>query len=322
MLTLFGEDNFQEKMDTVVAKWLKKSLEESYIQSFDGTKLYVTWAIHPQESASVVISHGFCEFFAKYHEMAYYFYEMGYSVFFVEYRGHGLSERKVADESLVYVRDFDEYVEDLHALMEQTVTKKSKTGHYYLFAHSMGGAIGTLFMEKYPDYFEKAVLSAPMMEVNFGKMPVALVTPYLALTGLLKWDEKYALGQHPFDGVAKYATSSTFSKPRYDYVFRFREQQKEYRTYAACYAWTRAAYRATKKLRRQAEKLQTPILLFQAGLDTLVKPKGQDIFAKKAKNVIKICFPQSKHEIFNATMPVREKYYHILFSFLENEDKQ
>jgi len=36
--------------------------------------------------------HGFCEFFGKFHETAYTFYEQGYSVFFVELRGHGYSE--------------------------------------------------------------------------------------------------------------------------------------------------------------------------------------------------------------------------------------
>ena len=33
----------------------------------------------------------------------------------------------------------------------------------------MGGAIGTLFLETYPGYFKKAVLNAPMMQINTGK---------------------------------------------------------------------------------------------------------------------------------------------------------
>lgn len=319
MVTLFGEDNFQEKMNTIVAERLKNDFTEAYIQSFDQTKLHVTYAVHPQEKASIVISHGFCEFFAKYHEMAYYFYEMGYSVFFLEYRGHGLSDRKVTDFSLVYVKDFDEYVEDLHCFMEQIVMKNSKTKHYYLFAHSMGGAIGALFLEKYPSCFQKAVLSSPMMEMNFGQFPGCLVVPTLALARLCKWDEKYAPGQHGFDGVAQFATSGTLSKARYDYAFHFREQNQEYQTYAACYAWTHAAYKATKKLRKNIGKIEAQVLLLQAGQDTVVKSKGQDIFAERSDRTTKICFPQSKHEIFNATAPIREKFYHLLFGFWEDK---
>lgn len=318
MVALFGEDNFQDKMESVVADCLKNYFEDAYIQSFDETKLHVTYAVHPQEKASIVISHGFCEFFAKYHEIAYYFYEMGYSVFFLEYRGHGLSDRKVEDWSMVYVKDFDEYVEDLHSFMEQIVTQKSKTKKYVLYAHSMGGAIGALFLEKYPDYFSKAILSSPLMEMNYGKIPKILVQPIFLAAKIGKWDKKYVPGQHAFDGISKYETSSALSKARYDYFFRFRQQRQEYQTYGGCYAWTKAAAKATKKICKDAPKVKAQVLLFQAGLDTLVKLKGQDIFTQRSDKTIKICFPQSKHEIFNATMPIREKYFHIIFRFLES----
>ena len=38
----------------------------------------------------------------------------------------------------------------------------------FLFAHSMGGAIGADFLEEYPEYFNSAILSAPMFQVNTG----------------------------------------------------------------------------------------------------------------------------------------------------------
>ena len=34
----------------------------------------------------------------------------------------------------------------------------------------MGGAIGAKFLEDYPEYFDRAVLSSPMLEINTGKI--------------------------------------------------------------------------------------------------------------------------------------------------------
>ncbi len=65
----------------------------------------------------------------------------------------------------------------------------------------MGGAIGTLFLEKYPEVFERAVLSSPMLQVNFGKNPTWLVKVLMALSKILRWDLKYVPGQKGFDHV-------------------------------------------------------------------------------------------------------------------------
>lgn len=35
----------------------------------------------------------------------------------------------------------------------------------------MGGGIGSLFLERYPKYFDAALLNAPMMEIDTGKVP-------------------------------------------------------------------------------------------------------------------------------------------------------
>lgn len=61
----------------------------------DGTRLRSYAAVNPEEKASIVMIHGFCEFFGKYHETAWRFYQEGYSVFFVELRGHGASGRNL-----------------------------------------------------------------------------------------------------------------------------------------------------------------------------------------------------------------------------------
>ena len=181
---LISDEDFAARLEDTIKPWVAEHLQEEYFTSFDGTRIHTHYAIHPKEKASIVISHGFCEFAGKFHEVMYYMYEMGYSVFFIEHRGHGFSDRAdcIHEWDRVYVKDYGEYVQDMHEFMEQVVKKHSLTHKYYLYAHSMGGAIGTLFLEKYPEVFERAVLSSPMLQVNFGKNPTWLVKVLMVLS--------------------------------------------------------------------------------------------------------------------------------------------
>ena len=314
---LISDEDFAARLEDTIKPWVAEHLQEEYFTSFDGTRIHTHYAIHPKEKASIVISHGFCEFAGKFHKVMYYMYEMGYSVFFIEHRGHGFSDRAdcIHEWDRVYVKDYGEYVQDMHEFMEQVVKKHSLTHKYYLYAHSMGGAIGTLFLEKYPEVFERAVLSSPMLQVNFGKNPTWMVKVLMVLSKILRWDLKYVPGQKGFDHVYVFATSSSTSEPRYAYIFNQREQVPQYTSYGGTYAWTRASIKATKQIARDAGKVQIPVLLCQAGRDTMVRAEGQEYFAKNSGNTRIVRFPDSKHELFTATYDIMLPYYEEVFDF-------
>lgn len=314
---LFGEEDFENKMNNIVLPILRINLMEGEIKSFDGKNIHYYYLKNPNEKAAVVISHGFCEFNGKYHELMYYFYEMGYSVFMPEHRGHGYSYRECEDLCKVHIDDFDTYVEDFKQFINQVVAVKSDTKKYILFAHSMGGAVGALFLEKYPEVFKKAVLSSPMMQLRFGNYSMAVVKTMLTMAKLFRWKYKYAPGQHGFDNIDVFDTSSALSRPRYDYVFKLRQQDPMYCTYGSTYGWTMAAAKSASDIKKKAHTITTPILLCQAGLDSLVQPGPQKTFARTAKNVKLIKYNASKHEIFNATEDIRKDYYKEIFEFLK-----
>ena len=209
-------------------------------------------------------------------------------------------------------------MKDLHVFVEGIVKRRSESGELYLFAHSMGGAIGALFLEEYPEVFSRAVLSSPMMELNFGNVADWQVALLAAWSVIARWDTRYVPGQKGFDYTYSFAGSSCLSEVRYAYVFRQRKQTPEYRTYGGTYAWARASLRATRRLEKYAEKVKIPVLLLQAGKDTMVKPGGQEKFAARAKNTKLVRFPESKHEIFNGTARIRERYYREVFGFYDS----
>lgn len=314
---IIGEEDFAEQLEQTIEPWVEEFLQEGYFHSGDGTRIHYHFAVHPQERAAIVISHGFCEFVCKYYEMMYYFYQMGYSVFLLEYRGHGFSQRFVDELDRVYVKDYQEYVEDLHSFMEHVVSRESLTKNYLLFAHSMGGCIAALFLEQYPQYFRAAVLSAPLLQMNFRDVPEWAVSLLVVWSRIARWDLRYVPGQKGFDGVYVFHTSSCTSEPRYAYVFSQRQKEPHYTSYGGTYAWTRASIKAIKQVHKHAGEIKVPVLMFQAGLDGMVKPEGQAAFVSETGQTELIRYETSKHEIFNATWDVRKDYYRRIFDFME-----
>ena len=64
-----------------------------------------------------------------------------------------------------------------------------------------------------------------------------------------------------------------------------------------------------------AGKVKIPVLLCQAGRDTMVRAEGQEYFAKNSGNTRIVRFPDSKHELFTATYDIMLPYYEEVFDF-------
>lgn len=307
---------FEALINDEINPFLKEHVKDGYISSFDDIKLHYYTALNPKEKASIVMIHGFSEFFGKHHENMYRFFQAGYSVFFVELRGHGKSDRTIkADDSRVHVKSFDEYVGDVQAFMEQVVEKQSQTHKYFLYGHSMGGAVSTMYLEKYTDTFKCAVLSSPMLKMNYGKVPDVAVDALAVYSVIAPVDEDFGPMQEPFDGKPDFEHSSTLDEDRYYYAFQQRLNDPSYQTWGGTWGWIRAGKAATDKIKRNIRKIKTPILLLQAGEDTMVQPSSQNSFDYKNDNVTLLTYKDSKHEIFNATKEIRDKYYKDIIAY-------
>ena len=165
---IITEEKYNEELTRCVLPFIRLNFEDGYMKSADGTRIHYGYVTTPVPKAAIVISHGFTECMPKYYEMIYYFAKAGYSVYMVEHRGHGFSERSVSDMSMVTVNSFDEYVSDLDMFIREIVMKREGRRPLYLYGHSMGGAIAAMYLEKHPEVFTKAVLSSPMIEMLYG----------------------------------------------------------------------------------------------------------------------------------------------------------
>lgn len=333
----YDENGFENAVDTVLKPWLKDHVEGGQFESFDSTKIQYYRAVHPDAKAVVVMVHGFCEFFGKFHETAYNFWENGYTVYFIELRGHGGSGRSVEETDVVDVKDFSEYVEDLKCLLDKVVLPQTpgiqtradpgKNGrpNLLLYAHSMGGCVGTLFLEKHPEYFCAAVLTSPMLKMSFGETPSWQVKLLLLASKVRGWKEELMPGMQKFDPEKPdFEGSGSTSMTRFRYQFDLRKDPMTggiYTMNAATWNWGRAAMEATQELAKNAEKIRIPVLLCQAGKDVYVDNEGQDEFAKKAKHVKLVRFPESEHEIYASDPESMKKYYREILGFFRKASR-
>jgi len=294
------QKNYKEDMINKVEPYLKKNLKHGYIFGLNNSKLYYEKFIIENPKANIVICHGFGECAEKYYELIYYFIQAGYSVFIIEHRGHGRSQRLGIDKAQINVENFNYYVEDFKKFIDEIVIPSSKSKELLMFAHSMGGGIGTVFLEEYTNYFKAAVLSSPMHEINTGKIPKSLaniISKSMKLFGLKK---RYLPGQTTYTGKKKFASSATSCRERYEYLYQKIKKNKDYQSGGSSVLWYLESLKATKNLikKENASKVKVPVLLFQTEYDTYVNPEAQNKFAAYAANCKLIHIKESKHESY------------------------
>lgn len=317
-LTFLGEEDFESAMNGENREWREKCVRDGEVEAFDGTPLHYYFAIPERAKVAVVMFHGFCEFYGKYHELTEILYRAGFAFFFMEQRGHGLSGGKLPDDpEVVYVEDYITFVEDQRRFIDEVVRKEGRELPLILFAHSMGGAVASLFLEMHPHYFQAACLSCPMLRLQTGGVSPAKIKMAKLYMKLCGKGKDIAPGQKRFSPEPTFEKSGTLSRARYMYQFNQRLEDERYRMYGGSFAWLMASFDADKKLMKEAGKILLPITLFTAGADHLIDATGYDDFCAKVPGVKRIDYPTSRHEIFNADDEVRKQYFTDLITALE-----
>jgi len=121
--------------------------EQSAFVGFGGIQLYTqSWRPKARPRAAVILVHGLKDHSDRYAATALKLVEEGYAVHAFDLRGHGRSAG-----ARVYVDDVGDYVADL-AIFVERVRAREPNRPLFLFGHSMGGEIATLFtIAKNPD---------------------------------------------------------------------------------------------------------------------------------------------------------------------------
>ena len=311
--------NYSEHMINDIEPIINNIKKNGYITGIKNMKLYYETYIVENAKGNIVICHGIGEYTEKYNEMIYYFISSGYSVFIMEHRGNGRSGRLGGDIGQISVESFEYYIEDFKKFIDEIVIPNKQNKKLILFAHSMGGGIGTYFIEKYTEYFDGAVLSSPMHQISTGKAPSIAADILCRCLVLFGRKNEYMPGQKPYTGKRKFPSRSTSCEERYNYQYNKILSNKDFQTGGASAKWYLEATKGTRFItsKKNISKVKIPILLFQAEYDTHVTAKAQCKFAHYAHNCELVRVQEAKHETYFETDDITNSVIEKIFDFIE-----
>jgi len=319
------EDRLRDAYATIIlAFWREKALPICF-RNKDALEIRGMAFLQPRPETAIVISTGRTESFIKYKEFIYDLYLEGYSVFIADHRGQGLSDRVLASEAkrqIGHVHDFQDYVSDLKQFYTDFVRPIGQKKHV-LLGHSMGGCIASLYLETYTQDFDAAVLCSPMDELALGFLP-RFAHDIIDVEARLGFGEEYAPGEHGYDDGETFSDKClTHSEVRWDIIRREYRENPGAKLGGPSVLWVKLAEEAGITARKNATDIKAPLLLLQAGDDTIVKPGGQLEFLHRLNQTHPgLCrferIEGARHEIFMESDLYRKPAFDLTRDFIRN----
>ncbi len=263
--------------------WRQHAIEGEF-KGKDGIAIRYAALRQEKVDRAILIVNGRVESYLKYQELAWDLWRQGYSLYLIDHRGQGMSGRMLNDHDKGYVDQFDDYVVDLKQFHDQIIMA-DKPAKLFLLAHSMGGAISARYLERWPDDIRAAVLSSPMLGINLGGLPKWLAKGLATTIGTVGgWfgEPPYGPGQGPYQDHGFADNELTHSQSRYQAFRQIYEQHPQIKLGGATAHWIYQGITGADAAIADAGAIKTPLLLLQAGNDSVVDNVAQDVFCTKA----------------------------------------
>jgi lysophospholipase len=216
------------------------------------------------------------------------------------------------------VRNFSEYATDLEAIMEQVVLPDCPPP-FFALGHSMGAAIGIRACHDGSRWFERMVLSAPMIALRPGRL-TAIAGPLARFMRMLGRGAGYVpTGDGKAMGAEDFIGNVLTSDPvRYARNATVLEEAPELGIGAPTVAWVDAALRLMKRFAAPgyAADIRQPILLVAAGRDEVVSTPAIETFGMNLLAGRHLILAGSKHEILQEQDHYRGQFWAAFDAFV------
>ncbi|OBR45258.1 MULTISPECIES: alpha/beta fold hydrolase [Aeromonas] len=298
--------------------WRQHAVEGAF-KGKDGVTIRYAALRQAKVDRAILIVNGRVESYLKYQELAWDLWRQGYSLYLIDHRGQGLSDRLLADPEKGYVDQFDDYVLDLKQFHDEVIAQ-DQPAKLFLLAHSMGGAISARYLERWPGDIEAAVLSSPMMGINLGGLPKWLAKGLAATIGTVGgWlgEPPYGPGQGPYESHDFADNGLSHSEARYQAFRELYEQRPQIKLGGATAHWIYQGLTGADAAVAEAGAIKTPLLLLQAGDDGVVDNAAQDAFCALARceGGKPLRIEGAWHELFMEADPQRQAALNATLAF-------
>ncbi len=284
----------------------------------DIVELRAMKAVPRAARGTVVILGGRGDYAERYFETMRDLLDRGFAVASLDFRGQGGSQRLSKQIYRGPVKSFASFDEDLQAFMEQVVLTYCPPP-YLALGHSTGGHV-LLRALRDTNWFRKAVLVAPLVDVIYGPWPrpiAAALVNVATFCGLgamfLPGVMKKPMGREHFP-----LNPLTSDERRWNRDSGTLELAPHLGLGGATFSWLRAARRSMAAVARM-ERPSAPVLIIASGLDRVVSNDAIRNLARRVPGIALTVIPDARHEILTENDDVRRQFFAAFDAFVTDD---
>ncbi len=266
---------------------------------------------------SVLFLNGRTEFMEKYSEAFRSLDRSGLNVFSFDWRGQGLSTRLLENRRKGYVADYNEYMDDMAAFVYKAFLPCALPPRI-LMGQSMGGHVGLRFLKEHPGFFDKAILLAPMIDINTFPIPGHFLRYFTRGVVNAGFGWAYASGndglmERKFDG-----NCLTSNQARFESILRLVDANPQLALGGVTFGWLDATFESIEILNGPGyvETIDTPVLLFSASEDRVVRNSAQREISRRIPSCRFIEVTGARHEILQERPVIQRRFWEAFEKFV------
>jgi lysophospholipase len=248
----------------------------------------------------------------------------GFAVAIMDWRGQGGSDRLLRNPSKGHVEDFADYDSDLRQFMNEIVLSDCPAP-FYGMAHSMGGHILLRSALTKVCWFDRLILSAPMIDVAREIADAPALRLFLEGVVLVGCGDFFIPGgrSRPWELNPFAGNELTSDRLRYERVRDVLEAAPWLGLGAPTIGWVNAAARSIMQINALsfASSVKVATLIVAAGNDTIVSTRAIERFATRVKTCRHLVIAGAKHELLQERDEVRDQFWAAFDAYIPGSNR-
>ncbi|MGI9357158.1 MAG: alpha/beta fold hydrolase [Rhizobiaceae bacterium] len=271
---------------------------------------------------TILLAHGRTECIEKYFETIGDLQRLGFGVATFDWRGQGGSTRLLSDPLKGHVEHFNQYLDDLDAVLTRVVLPDCKPP-FYLLGHSTGGLVSLLAAPAVSNRINRVVLMSPMLKLDDLPIRQRYLKHVLGLLTYTGFGRSYVPFTH--GNIEKRDLDNNKLTSDWNRYKRGTELAKHHWQLAVSgptISWLHSAFRASEHIGQPgfASAISIPTLFILAGNDSVVSTSFSERYAQRMRAASFLTIAGARHEIFQEADVYREQALAAIDAFLPNAD--
>lgn len=297
-------------------------IEKDYFTTQDGICIrYGIWRCTAGHvCGSVVLLHGRNEFLEKYLETIGDLNRKGFDVYSFDWRGQGLSQRQLPDRRKGHVKNYACYLKDLKDFIEQ-IMPPDATRPLVFLAHSMGAQIALRYLHDHPGKVDRAILTAPLIDIKTGLYPKWLVKSLTWLALKAGLDSAFVPEFKNRNSLKRTFKRNLLTSDPQRFLVEKKAitQNPDLALGGLTFGWLAATLTSTSFIMQTdyVEQIRTPTVIVSGGLDRVVSARAQKAVCARMPNCHRVVFDRARHEILMETDRIRSAFWKIFDAFVQ-----